>query len=175
MIKIHTKLYPMTKLYLLFGFLLLGSPLLAQHSIPREINATGGMMSNGEVSLTYLVGSFPGQSLEERKIHLHSEILVTFSPRKETVQLVTGTEDYLAEDLPVIYPNPAQDVLYYRSDQAGQAQAKVYNSQGQLVLRRTLWRGGQSLDVSALPPGSYQLVFTSSYSPKIFSYKLIKR
>ena len=55
----------------------------------------------------------------------------------------------------VAYPNPAQDVLYFKNV-SDEAEVKVYNAFGQLVLQRKLDKN--RLDVSILPAGSYFLM-----------------
>jgi len=57
----------------------------------------------------------------------------------------------------IVYPNPAQDILFVKLAQpfGGSANVKLYNVQGQVVEVRTNVRGTLSFDTSRLPAGLY--------------------
>jgi len=57
----------------------------------------------------------------------------------------------------VVYPNPAQDILFVKLAQpfGGSANAKIYNVQGQVIEARKNVNGTLSFDTSGLPAGLY--------------------
>ncbi len=70
-----------------------------------------------------------------------------------------STEDILLDNSLLVYPNPAQDILFVKLEQAftGNVNAKIYNVQGQVVDAQTQVNGNETLsfDTSRLPAGLY--------------------
>jgi hypothetical protein len=56
-----------------------------------------------------------------------------------------------------VYPNPAVDVLKYRTDEVGSVE--IIDAIGRTVLSGTATLGQNQIDVSSLPKGAYILKF----------------
>ncbi|MBA3664499.1 MAG: multicopper oxidase domain-containing protein [Bacteroidetes bacterium] len=83
-------------------------------------------------------------------------------------------EEQLQEQLFSVYPNPGSDLITIKSSVQinSSLQCKVYNTLGQLVLEKNI-RSGETIDVSLLPSGLYNIIIYSS-EVKSQSCKLIK-
>lgn len=71
----------------------------------------------------------------------------------------------------VVYPNPTSDHIHIKSLQAGSLM--IYNSSGQLLIRRQLKQGLNQINLSALPGGTYfihSLTNKQSQRQKIVKY-----
>jgi hypothetical protein len=70
----------------------------------------------------------------------------------------TGTTEITAVNLPAVYPNPADEVLYFRGLPEGTTTVAVYRLDGTPVLK-TVLSSGSSLSVGDLPKGMYFIQF----------------
>ena len=70
---------------------------------------------------------------------------------------VVSTNEVVIDNELVVYPNPAQDILFVKLAQpfGGIANAKIYNVRGQVIETRKNVNGTLSFDTSRLPAGLY--------------------
>ena len=80
---------------------------------------------------------------------------------------ITGHSKMLAAS---IYPNPASDMLYIKSEQP--VHAKVYDLSGKMMLNSISVR---SIDVRALTPGAYLLFLSDEKGTSFASSRFIKK
>jgi hypothetical protein len=72
-------------------------------------------------------------------------------------EITTSTEEELAGVNVAVFPNPTTDFLNVKWEEDMDADAFVFNSQGQLVEQFPLANGLQTVDVHTLPSGIYYL------------------
>jgi hypothetical protein len=70
----------------------------------------------------------------------------------------------------VLYPNPAANVLNIKGDFDDEESVTIYNMLGQTVLRKAVISNDQSIDITSLAQGIYNVYFNNA---KV-SYKFIK-
>jgi len=80
---------------------------------------------------------------------------------------ITGHSKMLAAS---IYPNPASDMLYIKSEQP--VHAKVYDLTGKIMLNGVSVR---NMDITALPAGSYLLFLSDERGTSFASSRFIKK
>ncbi|MBS4039964.1 MAG: T9SS type A sorting domain-containing protein, partial [Flavobacteriales bacterium] len=96
----------------------------------------------------------------------------------QRMQATQGAEKSVLQNKPIellLYPNPAQDILYVQSDNSYH-KLTVYDLQGKLLInhfsnQQTL----QSLDVSKLASGVYVVVVSQADGMVTHQYKFIKK
>jgi hypothetical protein len=71
------------------------------------------------------------------------------------------------------YPNPVQNNLLIKTDQAGRVE--LYDAAGQLRLTSPVLAGANAVDVSSLPKGKYLIHVISVERNRIFSDFLVKQ
>jgi hypothetical protein len=69
-----------------------------------------------------------------------------------------------------LYPNPASNVLNIKGDFDDEESVTIYNMLGQTVLRKAVISNDQSIDITSLAQGIYNVYFNNA---KV-SYKFIK-
>ncbi len=70
-----------------------------------------------------------------------------------------GTEDFTPHDNLVIYPNPASNLLYFKSNEHAAYEVSIYDFQGKLVLKSQV--RNSKLDISGLSNGVYMVQIKS--------------
>jgi hypothetical protein len=70
----------------------------------------------------------------------------------------------------VLYPNPAANLLNVKGDFDGEESVTIYNMLGQTVLSKEVFSNDQSIDITSLAKGIYNVYFNNA---KV-SYKFIK-
>ena len=70
----------------------------------------------------------------------------------------------------VLYPNPAANLLNVKGDFDGEESVTIYNMLGQTVLSNAVFSNDQSIDITSLAKGIYNVYFNNA---KV-SYKFIK-
>lgn len=86
-----------------------------------------------------------------------------------TVNPYLGIDDVVKNNF-VLYPNPAANVLNIKGDFDSNESVTIYNMLGQTVLRKALNSNEESLDVSSLAKGIYNVYFNNA---KV-TYKFVK-
>jgi hypothetical protein len=69
-----------------------------------------------------------------------------------------------------LYPNPAANVLNIKGDFDGEESVTIYNMLGQTVLTKAVISNDQSIDITSLAKGIYNVYFNNA---KV-SFKFIK-
>lgn len=75
----------------------------------------------------------------------------------------------------LVYPNPAIEYLMVSNKLNQKALLHVYDEAGRRVLEQEIIQAETKIDLKSFPPGIYMLHFTSLFSLKSNSYKLIKK
>jgi predicted small secreted protein len=86
-----------------------------------------------------------------------------------TVMPFLGISDVVKNNF-VLYPNPAANVLNVKGDFDSNESVTIYNMLGQTVMRKAISSNEESIDVSALAKGIYNIYFNSAKA----TYKFIK-
>jgi hypothetical protein len=81
--------------------------------------------------------------------------------------LPDGTDEF------VIYPNPANDVLFISSEEGEEADVYIYSTSGQMVLHTMLKSGNETIDISKLDKGLYLINIQAD--DEVFTKKIIKK
>ncbi|MGN0235948.1 MAG: T9SS type A sorting domain-containing protein [Paludibacteraceae bacterium] len=127
----------------------------------RELATIGKVVYHGD-SL-YLYDSFGTVLYKEQLAKVQQ---LTYS---EGGDPTTGMEDVQSDATRLrVYPNPAAESLVLEGVQDADAQARLYNQQGQLVQSAVVGEGRTTLDVSGLPAGTYLLLCNGE------AFKIIK-
>jgi hypothetical protein len=87
-----------------------------------------------------------------------SNVAVTF---QLTVTPFLGIADSLKNNF-VLYPNPATNVVYLKGDFDTSESITVYNMLGQAVIRKALTANEDSIDVTSLAAGVYNVYFNTA-------------
>lgn len=69
------------------------------------------------------------------------------------VDWALGTTNENSESLISVYPNPAADNVFVKTE--GQNHIEIYNLMGQCVMEKDLQNGGENISIANLPKGSY--------------------
>ncbi len=85
--------------------------------------------------------------------------------------LLTGSDELYSESINV-FPNPASDILYLKSDESITS-VKVFNYTGQVVMNKSIDNRSYKLDVSQLQDGIYFLIM--EIGEKSVSRQIIKK
>ena len=85
--------------------------------------------------------------------------------------LLTGSDELYSESINV-FPNPASDVVYLKSDESITS-VKVFNYTGQVVMNKSIDNRSYKLDVSQLQDGIYFLIM--EIGEKSVSRQIIKK
>lgn len=75
-----------------------------------------------------------------------------------------------AKQQPVLYPNPAKDVIRFDVPEA--VQVVVRNIAGQILIQKNLTNGLHQLDVSSFPQGLYLFQFSDEYGKHLKTTKV---
>ncbi len=86
-----------------------------------------------------------------------------------TINSSLGVNESVKNDF-VLYPNPASSLLNIKGNFDAEESVTIYNMLGQTVLTKALFSNDQSIDISSLAKGIYNVYFNNS---KV-SYKFIK-
>ncbi len=92
----------------------------------------------------------------------------------------TGTYTGFVENNPLqrqvkVYPNPARNSITIMMEDAGtQVRADIINMSGKTLISEKFFNG-QSLDISAIPPGVYLLKLTDEQTMTSQTGKIMKR
>ncbi len=86
-----------------------------------------------------------------------------------TVMPFLGIEDHVKNNF-VLYPNPTATVLNVKGDFDSNESITIYNMLGQIVLRKAITSNDESIDVSSLANGIYNVYFNNAKA----TYKFIK-
>ncbi|GAB2687632.1 hypothetical protein GCM10027037_07390 [Mucilaginibacter koreensis] len=129
------------------------------------------LQSNGNHTYSYIdrnpVAGLNDYRLVQNDINNH----VSYS-------MVISVDNTLLTDqnLMRIYPNPAVQTinLTVKSTEAGNCAANIYNTAGQLMMRRQVNTTVSAYDVSPLKPGTYMIQLTRSNGELIGQSKFIK-
>lgn len=70
----------------------------------------------------------------------------------------------------VLYPNPAANVLNIKGDFDGEESVTIYNMLGQTVLKKAITSNEESIDITSLAKGIYNVYFNNAKA----TYKFIK-
>jgi hypothetical protein len=71
----------------------------------------------------------------------------------------------------ILYPNPAMDVLNIKGDFDNEERITIYNMLGQIVLTKAISTNDESIDISSLSSGIYNIYFNNA---KV-TYKFVKK
>lgn len=77
-----------------------------------------------------------------------------------TADMVVATNDIEMEQL-AVFPNPTSDKINFSWENNGSGIAKLYNTQGQLVMQQFIQTDSNVMDMNHLPSGVYSLVCES--------------
>jgi zinc metalloprotease ZmpB len=86
-----------------------------------------------------------------------------------TVMPFLGVDDHIKNNF-VLYPNPTATVLNVKGDFDSNESITIYNMLGQIVLRKAITSNDESIDVSSLAKGIYNVYFNNAKA----TYKFIK-
>ncbi|MCF6133329.1 T9SS type A sorting domain-containing protein [Flavobacterium wongokense] len=86
-----------------------------------------------------------------------------------TVNPFLGIEDVVKNNF-VLYPNPAANVLNIKGDFDANEKVTIYNMLGQTIMTKAVTSNEQSIDVSSLAKGIYNVYFNTAKA----TYKFVK-
>lgn len=150
-------------------FLFLGIATNAQTISSSAISASGDSQTSTihKVSWTLgepVVGLMNGQDVQvSNGYHQHLDLQL----------LSIANKDIMASIL--IYPNPATEYLIVSNKSNLEALLHIYDETGRNVLEQEISKAETTIDFKNFPSGIYMLNFTSLFSLKSNSYKLIKK
>ena len=150
-------------------FLLLGLATNAQTISSSVVSASGDTQTSTahKVSWTLgesVVGLMTGQDVQiSNGYHQHLDLQL----------LSIANNDVKASIL--VYPNPATEYLMLTNKSNQKALLRVYDEAGRNVLEQEINQVETRIDFKSFPSGIYILNFTSLFSLKSNSYKLIKK
>ena len=85
----------------------------------------------------------------------------TLAPAEGNCQYVPGSAGFPVEKEAVsdfeIFPNPATDILYYKTQKSGTIQ--IFDYSGREILKRET-NGNLQINISEIPEGSYFILFS---------------
>jgi hypothetical protein len=114
---------------------------------------------------------FTGESLQvtatDQSVQLEpGEYRIYTTKLLQTPQLPTGLDPKIVEDKIVFYPNPAADVLYFKSD-SEQETLKLVDLTGRIVKVFNPRDKSGSLDIKGINPGVYLILVEGSVVTKV--------
>ena len=86
-----------------------------------------------------------------------------------TINSSLGVNESVKNDF-VLYPNPASSLLNIKGNFDAEESVTIYNMLGQTVLTKALFSNDQSIDITSIAKGIYNVYFNNA---KV-SYKFIK-
>lgn len=88
-----------------------------------------------------------------------------------TVNSCMAVGEIESEDLVLqVYPNPAQDILYFNTNSTELNSVRIFNAIGQIVFEQAINMTTKSLNVSALSSGMYTIQFNTNTSRHTFHF-----
>lgn len=149
--------------------LLLGTAIYAQTSSTMVISSSGDLQTSSANTITWtlgepVVGLMGNQDIQiSNGYHQHLDLQL----------LSIDNPDVLASIL--VYPNPAIDYIIVSNKSNQRALLRIYDAAGRNLLEQEINQTKTTVDFEDFPTGIYILHFTSLFSLKSNSYKLIKK
>ena len=151
-----------------FAVFFLCSFSYSQSVSKQLIAATGGTLSNENVSVSFATGEPMVGLLTAEGVQLSSGYYEALDLEALNIKDNTLKVEYR------VYPNPTQDVLYFDNPKAEDLlHVEVFDISGQKILEQAV-KSQQAINVKILPNGTYFLNVHSNNTPTN-QYKFIKQ
>ncbi|MBL0051865.1 MAG: T9SS type A sorting domain-containing protein [Bacteroidetes bacterium] len=93
------------------------------------------------------------------KVELPAKNACPVQPAVSEEKIFLNTDENYEEQKVLLFPNPAYDKFYIDNmDNAENLQMMIYNSTGQLILKRMLEEGITTSDTDKIPTGLYTVI-----------------
>ena len=151
-----------------FAVFFLCSFSYSQSVSKQLIAATGGTLSNENVSVSFATGEPMVGLLTAEGVQLSSGYYEALDLEALNIKDNTLKVEYR------VYPNPTQDVLYFDNPKGeGLLHIEIFDISGQKILEQAV-KSQQAINVKILPNGTYFLNVHSINTPTN-QYKFIKQ
>ena len=151
-----------------FAVFFLCSFSYSQSVSKQLIAATGGTLSNENVSVSFATGEPMVGLLTAEGVQLSSGYYEALDLETLDIKDNTFKVEYW------VYPNPTQDVLYFDNPKGeGLLHIEIFDISGQKILEQAI-KSQQAINVKILPNGTYFLNVHSNNTPTN-QYKFIKQ
>ena len=120
-----------------------------------NVYRNGERIAEGLTEPQYTDNTATAQDIQTYVVTGETDFIESSPTNEVTADWTSLSEENIADQNVVIYPNPTKGVLVVETQSSSQIECRVYNPMGQEVMRQVGDAGQMTLNLTSLPDGTY--------------------